>query len=403
MKKLTLMSLLLAMALPTWAEVNINGFASIRGGILTDGTQTNIPGNDYSDDLSFDKESLFALQASSNLGNGLSATMQMMAEGKNNYDLEAKWAYLSYDLTPNTKLKAGRLVNPIFSRTEYLDVGYSYPYARMPKAVYTVFDFSVISGVSLDSNFALGGGDLSTKVMVGNWTGIIPLQGGLGDHEMSLNNLVHLSAVYTWDGFSFFAGAFQGDVASPTLGNEGVLNSLGIDASALSATETKTLQSVLAIDGPGQYMYYGFSMDKMNILVDFEAAKYGIDDSADAENDTYYFGVGYRFGDYTLMAHVEDYEHDTEGNIAEANGVSTTVIGFTAPDGSAANAPAIAVAQNALTSFGLTSFTGNGLTLRYDFHEQAALKVDYFTYSYEPYQAVKEESSGMTVGIDMMF
>lgn len=90
MKK-TLIGLVVAAACVTsnmaLAEVNINGFASIKGG-LTTGKDDTLYG--YTNDLEFKEESLFAVQLSSDLGEKLSVTAQLMAKGVNDYD--AKFA-----------------------------------------------------------------------------------------------------------------------------------------------------------------------------------------------------------------------------------------------------------------------------------------------------------------------
>ena len=157
------------------AEVQINGFGSIRGGqmISTDGNKPLLPNLYNDDEFTFTDESLFALQFSSDLGEGLSATIQLMSEGKNNWDLEAKWAYMTYDFNEKHTIKAGRLSNPLFYNSEYESVGYAHNFARLPKSVYWGFDFSTIEGVSLDSNWELGDYYLTTKALyVMNMNGI---------------------------------------------------------------------------------------------------------------------------------------------------------------------------------------------------------------------------------------
>jgi len=58
------------------ADTRINGFASINAGVMMD-EDTSLFG--YSDTISFKPESLFALQIASELGDGLSATAQIMS------------------------------------------------------------------------------------------------------------------------------------------------------------------------------------------------------------------------------------------------------------------------------------------------------------------------------------
>ncbi len=390
MKNVILIVLMAAMALPAWAEVTFNGFASIRGGVALDGEDSPLLDDIglYNEALSFDKESLFALQASSDLGEGLSATIQMMAEGKSNYDLEARWAYLSYNLTPNSKLMAGRLVNPIFSRSEYQSVGFTHPYARLPKSVYFPFDFNVLDGLSWNSNYAVGAGDLTVKAALGNWNGTVPLS-GVGDFELRFENLMHLSANYAWNGFSVFAGGFQTDVKADDLSEQNVGATLGLSNFGLNPTQVQEVASVIQLEGLAAYVFYGFSMDYMNILLDYEYATYEVKDTGDAKNDSYFISAGYRLGDYTVVAHIEDYAHDKDGNVKDAASLT--------------DAQSKAVATSLLTTLASRQFNGSGVTVKYDFHPQAVLKVDYFMYENDPNVGVKEDSSGMSVGIDMMF
>ena len=66
------------------AEVNINGFASIKAGKA--GSGDSLYG--YTDEIDFKNESLFALQVQSDLGDKLSVTAQIMARGRNDFDAE---------------------------------------------------------------------------------------------------------------------------------------------------------------------------------------------------------------------------------------------------------------------------------------------------------------------------
>ena len=79
------------------AEIEFNGFASIVGGIVsTDALKDDGTPGDYNgyEDGSFDfsQGSLFALQASSDLGNGLSVTTQILARGEDDWQPSFEWA-----------------------------------------------------------------------------------------------------------------------------------------------------------------------------------------------------------------------------------------------------------------------------------------------------------------------
>ena len=76
------------------AEVTFNGFTSIVGGITTSSDETLYG---YDDSIDFSPSSLFAIQASSELGNGLNITAQVLSRGDNNWQPEVEWAYITHE------------------------------------------------------------------------------------------------------------------------------------------------------------------------------------------------------------------------------------------------------------------------------------------------------------------
>ena len=75
-------------------NITINGFATIVGGMtLDDGEQ--IYG--YEDKFDLRNESRFALQIKADLGEGLSATTQMVSRGIDGFQPELEWAYMSLE------------------------------------------------------------------------------------------------------------------------------------------------------------------------------------------------------------------------------------------------------------------------------------------------------------------
>lgn len=104
--------IMLALSSPVYADINFNGFARIAAGSTLESGEKLLG---YEDSLDFQNESLFALQASADLGEGLSATAQLMSRGRDDFNLEVEWAYLSYELTENTRVNAGHLRLPFFA------------------------------------------------------------------------------------------------------------------------------------------------------------------------------------------------------------------------------------------------------------------------------------------------
>src|SRR5690554_1809192 len=107
---------------PAMAEIQWNGFLSVGGGMTFDDDEAFAG---YDNDLSFAPDSILGLQASSDLGENLSVTGQLVARGSTS-DVKAEWLYLSYQFNPNLRINVGRQRMPLFLYSDYMDVGYAY-------------------------------------------------------------------------------------------------------------------------------------------------------------------------------------------------------------------------------------------------------------------------------------
>jgi hypothetical protein len=368
------------------AEVNINGFGSIRAGqmISTDGANPLLPDLYNDDDFTFEDESLFALQFSSDLGDGFSATVQLMAEGKNDWDLEAKWAYVAYEFDGNHTLKAGRLSNPLFYNSEYENVGYTHNFARLPKSVYWGFDFATIEGISLDSSWELGDYYLNSKVLYGNWDG--DLKAGSSDYAMVMTDILAVNLELSKDWWSVFAGAQVSEVDLSDMDSKLVRPSIDpyLEPSGASELEQAAFVDLMTVSGDGLYVYAGFKIDYDNWLVDMEVSDYAVQDSLDPNNTNWYFAVGKRFNDYVVTVHHEEYTQDVDDNYLSS--VTNPVLN--------------GVGNATLNSFA-DEVEMDVITVRWDFHPSAALKADYFVG--KDNQADGGDFSGFSVGVDFVF
>ena len=119
----------------TYADIQISGFGSIVGGMTTSSDE-QLYG--FDDNFDFKEGSLFALQASSDLENGLGVTVQLQAKGADDWDPEFKWAYVSYDVSDDFRVLAGRQRLPFYMYSDFLDVSYAYAWIEPPEGVYNV-------------------------------------------------------------------------------------------------------------------------------------------------------------------------------------------------------------------------------------------------------------------------
>lgn len=167
MKKTILASMVLASTMLSVqaSDLNITGYASITGGQVLNGTgapQYDIPPmfladypivSGYTEDWSFKPESLFGLQFQAELGEGLSATMQMVSRGADDFKTQVEWAYLSYQLNDKWTLQAGKKRLPLFYYSDFYDVGYAYTWIRPPADTYTwqIFNYNGLNALYNDN------------------------------------------------------------------------------------------------------------------------------------------------------------------------------------------------------------------------------------------------------------
>jgi len=372
------------------ADINFNGFASIRATAAdADGSAnspfTNLKGDG---DISFKDDSLFAVQASSDLGEGLSATVQLLARGQDDFDVEAEWAYISYELNDAHKLSVGRFANPIFYQSQYENVGYAHNYATLPRAVYIGFDFSTVEGVALDSTYFIGDYTLSTKLLYGSWSGESFFTSTNQDESWGLKDIMSVNATLSGDWWNLFAGGFTTELEGGSL-DGAVFGLLGLDAAqaagAVSAEEVEQFRQTMSWEGrDGIYWFAGFNAEYNNVIFDFEYADYVVDDSWDTPNQTFYVALGYRMDNVVVTAHYEDYEQDVD-------------LGFL----SGTTNPTLNAIGQGFHNANALDFDAWGIDVRYDFHPSAAFKFGYT--SGEREQATIGDYDIISVGVDVVF
>ncbi len=163
-KSLSCLPLGLALSFSASADIQFSGFGTLTAGMLTD-SDTQV--RDFTDtDPDFSTGSFFALQAYSDLGDGLSATAQIRAQGEDDWDPEFTWAYLSYQVQDNWRVQVGRQRIPIYLYSDYLDVSYAYHWIAPPTEVYqSVFDS--LDGVGSIHDFAVGDAQVNVRFYYG--------------------------------------------------------------------------------------------------------------------------------------------------------------------------------------------------------------------------------------------
>ncbi len=375
----------------SFADITFNGFASVRAShASSDGGTEPFP--EFKEgEISFKSESLFGLQARADLGDGLSATVQLFAEGASDFEVDARWAYVSYELSDVHQLSIGRFANPVFHQSEYEKVGFAHNFSRLPKAVYTGFEFATIEGITLDSSFDLDDYMLTTKLLYGSWNGHVFISAIDQEVPLGFQDLFSFNATLAGDWWKIFAGAFLTEIDGESFDQAAIapFAAPGISlATSLGATTSDIASFNKAIGWhkkDGIYKFIGFGIDYNDWLLDFEYTQYGVEDSTDGENDTWYLALGRRFDGVVVTIHTEEFTQSTDYGFLD--NVSHPVLQATGQ-----------AIQQALVA---REFDGYGLSIRYDFHSNAAFKMDYF--KGEDTRASVGDYSIMSAGIDIVF
>lgn len=335
----------------TAAELHWSGFGSIVGGVavhqedLAGGADSVFKANPtldgfsdgyYDDSINFRPDSNIGLQATADLGDGLVATTQLVAKGANNFEVDAEWAYVSYEFSDNFTGMIGRQRTPFYFYSDYIDVSYAYHWLRQPMELYGE-GISRYEGIS---GFYTGN--------AGDWDYEIQGYFGSGNNEHTETGHVYLEDA---GGLVFRITNGEWSYRASVHGAEGWLD----------YSDTFVGSELMGEEDPTHFRFYSlganydrgdyFALVEVTLLTADEFAQ--IDSAGGPTFDTresWMMSAGYRINEFT--PHITFSSRETE---------------FTADAGG----PAAGLADK--TKATQTVNVG----VRWDFHPSAAFKVDY--------------------------
>lgn len=358
------------------AAVDINGFASIKGGMALS-SDDELYG--YDDDFSFKNESLAALQVKSDLGDKLSVTAQLLGRGSDDWDVKFEWAFLSYDLTDTLRVNAGRLRTPFYKYSDFRDVGYAYDWSRVPQSVYGL-GFDNIEGASLYHTTTLGNFDSALQFILGSYDGDAAIGDAAADAQ--IDNVTGVAWELGQDGYSFRVAYLVGKTTfyvdqldSPVTGLYAQLTGFGLGALA---------KDLDIVDESSSFAGIGFNIDKNDWLIVSEITKATVDDSFISDQESYYISIGHRFD--TITPYVSFEKEDNKAKTEIYAGVPTA-------------SPIFAPVAGLVNSLE-TERDSINVGVRYDFHPSAAFKAQYTN---ADNKTAARKDSVLVVGVDLVF
>ncbi len=313
--------------------VQFNGFFT-AGVTKSDSESPYSPGlygQGIRDKTDFETDTIFGLQVRSQIDEKLSVTGQFLAKGGDgSFDLSTDWAYATYALTDSASVRAGRLRLPAFLMSEFLEVGYAYPWVRPPVEVYGLSMMSSYMGTDLIYNIETGFMDIQLQPYLGNINENI--SNNNGDFKVESENLTGLNIVLSGEIATFRLGYAKTTTnvegittIVPNLGTPHPLMGKSIDLPVEeAATEFASVGATLDWNNfVGYAEYASLKIDTGNVIIpavdNVEQGQFipkieleGIPVVAD--NHGWYVSLGYRFDTFfPAITYAESISDETGG------------------------------------------------------------------------------------------
>lgn len=179
--------LMLTCGLPLAAQANapslsLNGFGTL-GVVHSDEDQADFVasmlmprGAGHTSDWSAEVDSRLGLQLTANLTPRVSSVVQVVTEQQ--YDGQfrpaVEWANINFDVTPDLSLRVGRVILPVFMKSEYRKVGYAVPWVRPPLEVYRTIPVSSADGLDVSYRFHIASATNTLRTTYGQSDSTFP-------------------------------------------------------------------------------------------------------------------------------------------------------------------------------------------------------------------------------------
>lgn len=295
-------------------RLKINGFLS-AGVATNDGDPVVDSIYGIGDDYTTKAINKLGIQMTFQVSDKISATAQLVSKGIKDYQVEAEWAYLTYDATDDLRFNFGRQRIPYYLLSEYLDVGYALPWVLPPIEMYNI-PISAVDGVSAVYDFAIGDFNFAWQTYAG-------AGGGYSEQleaEFTQNQSWGTNLTATTGSWTFRMGYTSSNLnADPDQGGAGSLlidavntgldtlgPQLGVPAGASWLGETDNLRA--------NYYSAGFMYDDGSLLVMGELSNLNVDDTVQPVGDAGYLTVGYRFGKWMPYVSYAKFQTDSKND-----------------------------------------------------------------------------------------
>ena len=270
-------------------QYQFNGFGTV--GVTHMGGESNL---DYgiqgqtNDGWRGDQLSKMALQLRYGVTDTISLTGQLGAKpNQDTWEAGPGNLYLAWQANDELTLRAGRLGTPVYMFSETLNVGFSYPWLRLPEEVYSLVQLTSHDGGDVLYNRSTDIGTLSFQLAGGQAIG--REQYALDDmHDIDYRKVFASNLALSTDAFGTFrVGYAEAD--------------LKIDVEDVVDTHFWGVQNYALVqyDGnKGKFSSIGHQYDSGTWLSAAEAVNLSIENNDEAATTAFYIMGGRRIGDF---------------------------------------------------------------------------------------------------------
>lgn len=347
----------------TYPRILFNGFGSFgmahsseeQADFVSSPLRPDGPG--FSDEFSVEVDSRLAGQLTVDFTPRLRVIVQVVAEQQpdDHFFPSVEWANVSYAVTPDLTLRAGRIAVPTFMLSDFRKVGYAIPWVRPPVELYSLVPVFHSDGVDATYRLHLGDWTNTMQATFGHSDSEFP--GGAGDVES--------------DGVGFFNTLERADlllrfgIAHGSLDIESVGEFFDLFRSF--GPEGASIADRYDVDDSSMTFYaLGASYDPGAWFVTGELGRIEVD-AFIGNSNAWYVGGGVRLGPVTPYAVYSGIEATSETTAA---GLDVTAL----PPEQAQAAAGLNAGLNAVLSAKAQQHTGS-IGARWDFMRNIALKV----------------------------
>lgn len=334
------------------ADIQFSGFGSVIAGVrdhdmLEDDNFSVLeaPYAGYTNDkFSLEPDSLVGLQARADINEKASVTIQLLSEGADDWQTNVDMAYLSYQVTDQLTWRAGRMRAPFFLYSDFVNVGYAYPWIRPPFEVY-LSPFNSLDGMDVVYRTSFGTVDAMFQAYVGSDNFVIDENFG---SLARVDNMFGLVAEFNWRDFKLryaYSAAdvtIQNPAAVDTLSGGLQMLSMGLQPNPVDplnlppiavpadAGAVDTIDRLVWESDYSDFHDLALMYDNGSLLAIIETTTATAQDEAPgADEFQYYATLGYRISDFTLAvtyAIRDDDAPDLSQDLDAANPVSQVYI-----------------------------------------------------------------------------